>query len=151
MYYEGVFSRAGDTQLSQWRGAARPLQNQITAAEFGTGAFKLGSNRATGPDLITGEQIKYAGMKAWEEGAEICNGIFERHEPLPELTTGYLFPLNKPDKPGRFKTADMTRPLIFLSVRRKDLSKIVLNRITRAVNEFLSLGQHAYRAGRSTT
>ena len=35
----------------------------------------------------------------------------------------------------------MTRPLIFL----------VLNRITRAVNEFLSLGQHAYRAGRSTT
>ena len=36
-------------------------------------------------------------------------------------------------------------------VLRKVLSTIVLNRITRAVYEFLSLGQHAYRAGRSTT
>ena len=151
VYYEGFFSRAGDIPLSQWRGVARPLQNQITAAEFGVGAVKLGSNRALGPDLIAGEQIKYAGVRAWEEGAKICNDIFERHEPLPEITTGYLFPLNKPDKPGKFKTADMTRPLIFLVVLRKVLSTIVLNRITKAVNEFLSLGQHAYRAGRSTT
>jgi hypothetical protein len=62
VYYEGFFSRAGDTPLSQWRGDARPLQNQITAAEFGDGAVKLGSNRAIGPDLIAGEQIKYAGV-----------------------------------------------------------------------------------------
>ena len=84
-------------------------------------------------------------------GEKIFIRVFEKHEPLPELTTGYLYPLNKPDKQGKQKTANMTRPLIFLPVTRKILSNIVLSRITVAVNEFLSLGQHAYRAGRSKT
>ena len=45
----------------------------------------------------------------------------------------------------------MTRPLIFLPVTRKILSNIVLSRITAVVSGYLSLGQHAYRAGKSTT
>ena len=150
-YYAAFFHREGDTPFSQWRGEARPLQRKVTAVEVSAGAKKLGNGRAMGPDLLAGELFKYGGTKVWEEVEKIVNGVFEKHEPLPELTMGYLFPLNKPDKPGKYKTADMTRPLIFLSVTRKILSNIVLSRITRAVNEFLSLGQHAYRAGRSTT
>ena len=150
-YYITFFNRDGDTPLTQWRGVARPLLRKITVAEVSAGAKKLGNGRAMGPDLVAGEQIKYGGAVVWEEVEKILNGVFETHEPLPELTTGYLYPLNKPDKPGKHKTADMTRPLIFLPVVRKILSNIVLSRITAAVNGFLSLGQHAYRAGRSTT
>jgi len=151
VYYEGFFSREGDTPLSQWRGAARPLRNQITVMDVGLAAGKLGNGRAIAPDLMAAEQIKYGGIRAWEDAAKILNGIFERHESVPELKLGYLYPLNKPDKPGRHKTADMTRPLIFLPVLRKVLSNIVLSRIKGAVNNFLSMGQHAYREGRSTT
>jgi len=150
-YYTAFFNREGDIPLPQWRGEARPLLRKITVAEVSAGAKKLGNGRATGPDLVAGEQIKYGGVAAWEEVEEILNCVFETHTQLPELTTGYLYPLNKPDKPGKYKTAEMTRPLIFLPVIRKILSNVVLSRITAAVNGYLSLGQHAYRAGRSTT
>ena len=150
-YYTAFFNREGDIPLAQWRGEARPLLRKITVAEVSAGAKKLGNGRAMGPDLVAGELIKYGGLAVWEEVEEILNCVFENHTPLPELTTGYLYPLNKPDKPGKYKTAEMTRPLIFLPVTRKILSNIVLNRITAAVNGYLSLGQHAYRAGRSTT
>jgi len=150
-YYTGFFNREGDTQLSQWRGGARPLEHTITTVEVEAAARRLGNGRAQGPDQIAGELIKYGGPRVWEEVAHVLNGVFEEQKPLPELTAGYLYPLNKPHKPGKYRTADMTRPLIFLAVTRKILSNIVLSRITGAVSAYLSLGQHAYRAGRSTT
>jgi hypothetical protein len=76
------------------------------------------------------------------------NGIFEKHEAIEELKEGYLYALNKP---GKTRTAENTRPLVFLSITRKVLSSIVLHRISGKADEFLSLSQHAYRAHRSTT
>ena len=150
-YYADFFSRAGDLPLPEWRGEARALQSPITAAEVGIGAGRLKNGRAVGPDERSGEQFKYGGARLWEEIKTIFNKIFEEHVSIPELKSGYLYPLNKKDKPGKYKTADMTRPLIFLAVLRKVLSLIVLDRIKVKVEEFLSPGQHAYRSGRSTT
>ena len=150
-YYAEFFTRAGDLPLPEWRGEARALLNPITAVEVGIAAGKLKNGRAAGPDELAGEQLKYGGVRLWEEIETILNKIFEEHESIGELKSGYLYPLNKKDKPGKYKTADMTRPLIFLVVLRKVLSLIVLGRIINKVEEFLSAGQHAYRVGRSTT
>ena len=119
--------------------------------EVAIASGKLKNGRATAPDELAGEQLKYGGVRLWEEIELILNKIFEKHESIGELKSGYLYPLNKKDKPGKFRTADMTRPLIFLVVLRKVLSLIVLSRIIDKVENFLSMGQHAYRAGRSTT
>jgi exonuclease III len=150
-YYEEFFTRAGDQPLLEWRGEARALLKPITVEEVGIAAGKLKNGRATGPDEMAGEQLKYGGARLWREIETILNKIFEKHESISELKSGYLYPLNKKDKPGKFKTADMTRPLIFLAVLRKVLSLIVLSRIIDKVEEYLSMGQHAYRVGRSTT
>ena len=66
-YYTTFFNREGDIPLTQWRGVARPLLRKITVAEVSAGAKKLGNERAMGPDLIAGEQIKYGGAAVWEE------------------------------------------------------------------------------------
>ena len=97
---------------------------------------------------MKGEAIKYGGEKCNEAIAELFNQIFEMHETIPELKTGHLFPMNKPLKPP---IAEQTRPLVFLIALRKVLSTITLIRIMPAVERFVSLSQHAYRARRSTT
>ena len=55
------------------------------------------------------------------------------------------------NKPGKPRVVENTRPLVFLSITRKELSGIVLRRISEKADRFLSLSQHAYRANRSTT
>ena len=147
-FYSGFFAREGATQIPQWRGEPRALTKIITGAEVTKAAKKLRNHRALGPDNIAGELIKYGGEEMHAELAKTFNGIFENHEAIEELKEGYLFALNKP---GKTRTAENTRPLVFLSITRKVLSSIVLQRISRKSDNFLSLSQHASRAHRSTT
>jgi exonuclease III len=147
-FYSGFFAREGATPIPQWRGEPRALKEIITGEEVTLAAKKLRNHRALGPDDIAGELIKYGGEEMHAELAITFNGIFEKHEAIEELKEGYLYALNKP---GKTRTAENTRPLVFLSITRKVLSSIVLHRISGKADEFLSLSQHAYRAHRSTT
>ena len=83
-----------------------------------------------------------------KELAGIINQIFREHSSIEKLKAGILFPLNKMKGD---KVAKNTRPVVFLVALRKILSTIVLRRIEAAVEGFLSIYQHAYRRGRSTT
>ena len=145
-FYESFFCREGALELPEWRGDARPLDIPITSREVQAAAGRLNNNRAVGPDSIPGELLKYGGVYLHEEIAKLFNGIFETHETVPELKQGFLFPMNKPNKPT---TAENTRPLVFLNTMRKVLSNIVLNRITNRVENYLPQGQHGFRRTRS--
>ena len=147
-YYREFYSRAGDEAIGPWRGEPRRLANEISFEEVQAAAKRLKNNRAVGPDGVAGELIKYGGDFLHNTTADMLNAIFEKHETISELKAGHLFPLNKPAKS---KTADNTRPLVFLSIIRKVLSNIVLARIKPKVEQFLSPYQHAYRQHRSTT
>ena len=64
------------------------------------------------------------------------------------LTEGYLVPIHKPGKdPNK---PESYRPVNLLSMYRKLLSSIILDRITPIVEKTMSLSQYAYRPGRST-
>ena len=111
-------------------------------------AAELRNRRATGPDKLVSELLKYGGSELHKELAGIINQIFREHSSIEELKAGILFPLNKLKGD---KVAKNTRPVVFLVTLHKILSTIVLRRIEDAVGQFLSLSQHAYRKGRSTT
>jgi len=147
-HYEIFFSRAGDTPLDPWIGEAKTLKKKITAKEIGRAASKLKNNRALGPDGVAGELIKHGNLTLHLAIANLINDIFATHDSVTELKAGYLFPLNKP---GKARIVTETRPLVFLVIMRKVLSNVALIRIKGKVERFLSLNQHAYRSGRSTT
>ena len=147
-FYEDFFNREDANALDPWRGAPRPLEKIVDAAEVSIAAKRLRNRRALGPDEVAGEHIKYGGETLHKAIADMFNSIFTRHETIMELKQGYLFPLNKPDK---LKIVSNTRPLVFLPTLRKVMSSIVLHRIMPKVNEYVSLNQHAYRSKRSTT
>ena len=147
-WYKNFFSREHARALEPWRGQPRALQKPIDTAEVTNAAMRLRNRRALGPDAIAGELIKYSGEAMHETIANMINNIFERHETIPEIKEGYLYPLNKP---GKTKVASNTRPLVFLPRMRTIFSMMVLRRILPKVEKYLSLSQHAYRANRSTT
>ena len=147
-FYSTFFAREGAAAISPWRGEPRRLDKEISRMEIENAAKRLSNHRALGPDNVDGELIKNGGKYLHEELSSIFNSIFTTHETIEELKEGYLYALNKP---GKVRKAENTRPLVFLPAMRKVLSNIALERISKKAGEFLSLGQHAYRARRSTT
>ena len=147
-YYSTFFAREGAEAIQPWRGEPRSLDKGISKKEVERAAKRLSNHRALGPDNVDGELIKNGGKYLHTELASIFNTIFTTHETIEELKEGYLYALNKP---GKARRAENTRPLVFLPAMRKVLSNIALDRISKKAGEFLSLGQHAYRARRSTT
>ena len=147
-YYRGFFNQEGIDNITTWIGDARPLNRSFTTEEIETAAKRLNNNRATGPDGIAGEMLKYGGPHLHAEIANSLNKVFERHEKIKSTQEGYLAPQNKPSKP---KKAEHTRPLIFLNMIRKVLSTCILYRLKEKIKKYLSLSQHAYTENRSTT
>ena len=147
-FYEGFYRREGEEPLPEWIGEARELLVEVTMEEVASAAAELRNRRATGPDKLVSELLKYGGEDLHRELAELINQIFREHSSIEELKAGILFPLNKLKGD---KVPANTRPVVFLVALRKILSTIVLRRIEAAVGVFLSINQHAYRRGRSTT
>ena len=145
-HYRALFNKPDMPGIEEWIGEPRPLNNPITAAEVALAAGQIKNNRAWGPDWRPGEQVKYGGNATHDNHAQLLNKVFERHESIPEVKAGYLFPFNKPGKPC---TLDAIRPLTFVVVLRKITCGITLNRFFPKVAPFLSPPQHAYLPGRS--
>jgi len=146
-FYKTFFDRAGTKEFSPWRGEARPLTKPFTNEEVAAAAKRIGNNRAVGPDGMHGEGYKYGGQAVMEALTTAYNQIFMNHESIASTQHSYLYVMNKP---GKAPQAENTRPLAFQNVSRKILTNTILARLQSKIGKYLSIGQHAYRAGRST-
>ena len=132
-HYEKQFNRETDEEIPKWKGEPRPLEKQISRQEIVEAVKKLKNNKATGPDEIQGELYKYGGDELVNMLQILFNKMFSTHEAITDTGAGYLFPLNRPDKP---KKVENVRPVTLLNVIRKILSNVVLARIEDTVSKY---------------
>jgi exonuclease III len=147
-HYKNFYNQPGRSAPSPWIGDPRPLSNPITTEEVRDAIKLLNNGRASGPDGIYAEYLKYGGPSIAPHLSALYNKIFEKHESLPALLNGTLVALNKP---GKAKTVQNTRPITLLNISRKLLSLIVLKSARPALESFISLSQSGFRRNRSTT
>ena len=133
--------------LKPFEGEPRALDTIISPQEVHTAIRKLKNNRASGPDNIPNEILRYADMPFCHEFANIINQCFETHTYIKDIGESILTPLQKPHKPlGPVKSL---RPLNLLNGVRKILSVIALNRTQNQINMYTGPYQCAYKSGHS--
>jgi len=136
-----------EAPLEPFEGSPRPLQNPFTGAEICAAARSLKNGRATGPDGIPNELLKYSTNAVHERFAEIINNCFETNSYLDPIGQANITPLQKPKKPvGPLKNL---RPLTLSNAVRKILSMATLKRIEQKVEAFTGPWQCAYKRNRS--
>ena len=124
-----------------------PLSYPITDFEVKDALHRLNNNRASGPDEVTGELLKYSADVVCAPLADIFNQAIEEGQPL-DLGEGVLIPLPKPNKQKGPLTSIC--PIVLLSTIRKTLYLIVLLRISERVNAYLDPSQSGFRSHCST-
>jgi len=136
-----------ETPLEPFIGPPRPLDRPFTGEEIKTAARSLKNGRATGPDGIPNELLKYSTNTVHERFAKIINQCFETNSYLNPIGEANITPLQKPGKPvGPPKNL---RPLTLSNAVRKILSMATLKRIENKVAVFTGPWQCAYKSGRS--
>ena len=125
------------------------IRNPFTAKEIEKAARKMKNGKSAGPDKLEVEFIKYAPIEIHQEIANIFNTITKTGEELRELVFGLLRPLQKPGKTKG--PVENLRPIILLSVIRKILTIIMLDRLWNRLKTELPTKQAAYQPGRGTT
>jgi len=124
------------------------LSTPISTTEVSTAAKRLNNGRASGPDGMPGECLKYAPASVHRQIADLLNDVIETGFVLDSISSGSLIPLQKPGK-SKGPVAHL-RPIVLLTALRKILSSIVLRRINPKVNAFVSPTQSGFRPNRST-
>ncbi|OWZ09125.1 RxLR effector protein [Phytophthora megakarya] len=124
-----------------------PLTNPITANELERAFRRLRNGRATGPDSVPAELLKYGSEFLAQPLADIINQGLTTGDNI-HLGDGILLGLPKPNKPvGQCASL---RPIVLLNSIRKAISLVVLRRISPKVEQFLSPHQSGFRPSRST-
>ena len=145
-YLEQQLTR-DETPLEAFVGPPRPLENPFTGDEIRAAARSLKNGRATGPDGIPNELLKYSTNAVHERFASIINNCFETSTYLDPIGQANITPLQKPNKPvGPLKNL---RPLTLSNAVRKILSMATLKRIEQKVDNFTGPWQCAYKKNRS--
>ena len=111
-------------------------------------ANKLKNNKSTGSDGINAELVKYAPQYLYKHIATILNNTAETGKNPEVLKHGLLAPLAKPKKKD---VKVNVRPIILLSVLRKILTVILIDRCWDRLKTRIPDSQAAYQSGRSTT
>ena len=124
-----------------------PLESPITAVEVEIAAKALKNGRATGPDDIPSELIKYANRNVFQRYADCINTAFETNTNITSIGQGNITPLQKPKKP--LGPVSNIRPLTLSNCSRKLLSMITLKRIQGKLDRYTGPTQSAYKRGRS--
>ena len=133
--------------LDPFIGPPRPLNIPISPTEIAAAAKSLKNNRATGPDGVQNELLKYGGSSLHETYSTIINNCFETNTHLRAVGEAVITPLQKPRKPkGPLKNI---RPLTLSNAARKMLSLVTLHRIQGKVDQYTGPWQAAYKQGRS--
>ena len=146
-YFENIFKQEETTPIPSI--SPQKLDNPITTTEVKKAISKIKNNKSPGSDNIPIELVKEGPIEIVEIIAEILNNVAETGNKPLELSLGQLVPLPKPNKPkGPVKNL---RPIILLSVLRKILAIIVVDRTFQQIRDSISITQAAYSPGRSTT
>ena len=121
----------------------------FTGDDVYNGVARIWNNRCAGIDDVYAELIKYAPESVHKHIAEILNKMAETGQPPREINLGILNPLEK----SKLKIGEKEniRPIILLSVLRKILSNIMMQRIRDRLDQKIPNSQSAYRSGRSGT
>ena len=145
-YFEKQYNN-GEEILDAFDGPPRPLKLPISSVEVEWASKKLKNGRATGPDEIPNELLRYAGDTYYSAYAGMINRCFETNSYIDSLGEGIITPLQKPGKPkGPLKSL---RPLTLSNGVRKLLSLITLHRIGYKIDSYTGPWQAAYKHGRS--
>jgi hypothetical protein len=142
-YYSTFFKRIGAEPINAWSEKPRQLDPKISTAEVTAAINRLNNGKASVPDNIKAELLKYAPEELHREIADMLNNIFERHESLGSIGESDLIALNKPN--NKAKIASNTRPIILLNMIRKILSNIILERIYPLVDQYVTIDQSGFR------
>ena len=147
-WFEGLFTNQhSEPPLEPFEGPPRPLNTPISPAEVAAASKSLKNNRATGPDGVQNELLKFGGDTFYETYSNIINDCFETNTHLKAVGEAVIAPLQKPNKPkGPLKNI---RPLTLSNATRKILSLVTLHRIQCQVDYYTGPWQAAYKQGRS--
>ena len=139
----------------EWRAYRRRALDEGTATvtpispeEVATALKNMKCGKAPGYDNVHPEFLKNLGPRAREWLAIFLTRIISEKN-LPKrwrITKTVAIP-----KPGKYpKMASSYRPISLLSICYKLLERIILHRISPAVDEILNIEQSGFRPGRST-
>ena len=146
-YFEDKFTSGDTTPLECFDGPPRPLVVPVTPLEVENAAKCLKNGRATGPDGIPSEFIKYSDPILYSRYADCINNSLSTNTKIDALGEGMINPLQKPKKYlGPLKNI---RPLTLSNSARKVLSMVTLRRIRDKVNVYTGSCQSGYKVGRS--
>ena len=146
-YFENIFKQDNTTPIPSIE--PTKLKEPITSNEVSIAVQKIKNNKSPGCDKVNAELLKNSPEIVHQKIAEILNETAETGNKPTELSLGQLIPLPKPNKPkGPVKNL---RPIILLSILRKILAIIVINRTFKTIREHINISQAAYSPGRSTT
>ena len=120
-----------------------PLTILTTAIKVQIAAKALKNGRATGPDNISSELIKYADKTVFQRYAD----TFETRTTITSVGKENITPFQKPKKPHG--PVSNIRPLTLSKCSRKLLFMITLKRIQSKLDDYTGPAQYAYKKGRS--
>ena len=146
-FFEKQLTEGVEHGLPAFIGEPRPLDCPITVQEVSHAASKLKSNRATGPDQMQNELLKYADPIVYTLYADTINDSITTQRYIKSIGEGYITPLQKPGKPKGPLTS--LRPLTLLNGSRKMLTLITLKRIEQRIDDYTMAWQCGYKHGRS--
>ena len=127
----------------------KEMEEKFKTKEVSKAISKLKNNKAAGIDELHAEQLKYGPEMIHAEIADILNEVARTGDHPREINLGVLAALQKPGKPvGPCKSL---RPIILLSMLRKILAIIMINRTGDRIQNQIPITQAAYSKGRSTT
>ena len=127
----------------------RKMTIPFTGEEIRKASKGIKNGKASGPDDLNPEFIKYAPPEIHTEMAEIYNKMAETGEHPKEINHSILSPLQKPGKKKGYTTN--LRPIMLISILRKTLTIALINRTWERIEKILPKDQAAYQPGRSTT
>ena len=129
--------------------APMKMKRPFTGEEVYYGAGKISNNRSAGCDDVYAELIKNAPEVVHDRIADLLNNMAESGIPPREVILGIIYPLEK--SKTKIGETDNLRPITLLTVLRKILANMMIQRIRGRLDENIPKSQAAYRSGRSTT
>ena len=119
----------------------------FSEGEISKASTKLKDGRAT-IDGVHAEFIKHSSSNVHAQTADLLNKTSETGKYPDDIRHGILNPLPKPPKKNEQVNV---RPIILLSVLRKILTIVLIDRCWERLKTCIPVSQAAYQSGRSTT
>ena len=146
-YYKSIFNKDLKNNFNHIR--ATEMTIPFSESEVTIAIKKLKNGRCAGIDNIFAEHLKHGPKILNKHIATILNNMAKSGKVPEEINNGIIIPIQKPGKEKGI--VENLRPIILLSVLRKILALIMLNRLLERFNDHIPISQSAYRRGRSTT